>query len=53
LDSLEENISYTLMGNYKLRLYPYITSVEWQYYDDGVKYGLKYALPFENRSCGI
>jgi hypothetical protein len=25
LDSLEENIPYTLMGEYNLMLYPYIT----------------------------
>jgi hypothetical protein len=25
LDSLEENISYTLIGKYNLMLYPYIT----------------------------
>lgn len=27
MDSLEENISYTLMGKYNLMLYPYITTV--------------------------
>jgi hypothetical protein len=44
LDSLEENISYTLMGKYNLMLYPYITRVECQYCDKGEEYQLYYVL---------
>jgi hypothetical protein len=41
LDSLEENISYTLMGKYNLRLYPYITSLQRLLMKRDVKDGLK------------
>jgi hypothetical protein len=42
LDSLEENISYTLMGKYNLMLYPYITILHQCLLKTVAEYSLNY-----------
>ena len=50
MDSLEENISYTLMGKYNLRLYPYITTVYFGLNEQAISYDLKDAAFYKSIS---